>query len=54
MRTAYLDLELALKTDSRSALAAQLRLRQAVDALERIVDDDKWPLPKYREMLFIY
>ena len=29
-------------------------LRQAVDALEQIVDDALWPLPKYREMLFIY
>ena len=29
-------------------------LRSTVDALELIVDDDKWPLPKYREMLFVY
>ncbi|MDO5309533.1 MAG: glutamine synthetase III [Planctomycetia bacterium] len=29
-------------------------LRTAVDALELLVDDRKWPLPKYREMLFIY
>jgi glutamine synthetase len=28
-------------------------IRAEVDALEVIVDDDKWPLPKYREMLFI-
>jgi glutamine synthetase len=28
-------------------------IRDEVDALEIIVDDDKWPLPKYREMLFI-
>jgi glutamine synthetase len=28
-------------------------IRAEVDALEIIVDDDKWPLPKYREMLFI-
>jgi glutamine synthetase len=24
-----------------------------VDKLEMIVDDELWPLPKYREMLFI-
>ena len=29
-------------------------LRKTVDRLEGLVDDGKWPLPKYREMLFIY
>ena len=29
-------------------------LRKTVDALERIVSDERWPLPKYREMLFLY
>ena len=28
-------------------------VRQAVDALEAIVDDDLWPLPTYQEMLFM-
>ncbi|MCS6823336.1 MAG: glutamine synthetase III [Cytophagaceae bacterium] len=28
-------------------------IRYAVDKLELIVDDEDWPLPKYREMLFI-
>ena len=28
-------------------------LRASVDKLESIIDDDLWPLPKYREMLFI-
>ena len=28
-------------------------LRTAVDALELLIDDRKWPLPKYREMLFV-
>jgi len=27
-------------------------VRAAADALENVVDDDCWPLPKYREMLF--
>lgn len=30
------------------------KLRELVDSLEQIVDDQKWPLPKYREMLFLY
>jgi len=29
------------------------KVREHVDALEMIVDDDMWPLPKYRELLFI-
>jgi len=29
-------------------------VRLAADLLERLVDDDLWPLPKYREMLFIH
>ncbi len=29
-------------------------VRVAADLLERLVDDDLWPLPKYREMLFIH
>ena len=29
-------------------------LRKTVDKLEQLVDDSRWPLPKYREMLFIY
>lgn len=29
-------------------------LRKEVDSLEKIVPDELWPLPKYREMLFIY
>ena len=29
-----------------------LKLRESCDAAERLVSDDLWPLPKYREMLF--
>ncbi len=32
---------------------AMAELRRTVDALELLVDDGCWPLPKYREMLFI-
>ena len=28
-------------------------LRAASDRLETLVDDELWPLPKYREMLFV-
>jgi glutamine synthetase len=28
-------------------------IRTNVDALESIIDDNIWPMPKYREMLFI-
>jgi glutamine synthetase len=28
-------------------------LRKPIDALEEVVDDKLWPLPKYRELLFI-
>ncbi len=29
-------------------------LRNVADQLEKLIDDELWPLPKYREMLFIY
>jgi len=34
-------------------LPTMLKLRQAADALEVLIDDDRWPLPTYQEMLFI-
>mgnify|MGYP004631155151 FL=1 len=34
-------------------IPAMTALRASVDKLESIIDDDLWPLPKYREMLFI-
>ncbi len=35
-------------------IAAENDLRKTVDRLEGLVDDARWPLPKYREMLFVY
>ena len=29
------------------------RIRHHIDKLEEIVDDQLWPLPKYRELLFL-
>jgi glutamine synthetase len=39
-------------------MAAKLRplmqeVREAADKVETLVDDESWPLPKYREMLFV-
>ena len=34
-------------------IPAMTRVRQAADRLERIIPDDLWPLPRYRDMLFI-
>ena len=42
------------KGDTAGQIAAMGDLRRTVDALEYLVDDGRWPLPKYREMLFIY
>lgn len=41
-------------SDPEAAITVMTALRKEVDALERQVADDKWPLPKYREMLFVY
>ena len=41
-------------TDSETILCAMKALRTTVDALEHKVADAKWPLPKYRDMLFLY
>ena len=36
-----------------AVLPAMLDLRKASDKLETMISDDLWPLPTYREMLFI-
>jgi glutamine synthetase len=36
-----------------NVVPAMLQVRAACDRLERMVPDDLWPLPRYREMLFI-
>ncbi len=38
---------------AQGIIPAMDALRKDVDALETIVDDKVWPMPKYREMLFI-
>ncbi len=41
------------KTYSREVSQAMLEVRALCDELEAIVADEYWPLPKYREMLFL-
>jgi glutamine synthetase len=45
-------LELA-KYSRDNQLAAMAAVREAADALEGVVADDLWPLPKYSEILFV-
>ena len=48
-------LESTLPGDNPEAIRGALaELRRLVDRLEKLVDDELWPLPKYRELLFIY
>ena len=47
-------LEKALQGPHEEILAAMTNLRETVDSLEQTLDDSVWPLPKYREMLFMY
>lgn len=48
-------LEKALAKGSPDEIVEKMNaLRKTVDALEYLVDDRRWPLPKYREMLFVY
>ncbi|MBR7181073.1 MAG: glutamine synthetase III [Kiritimatiellae bacterium] len=42
------------KGEPSGIIAAMDDLRRTVDRLELLVDDGRWPLPKYREMLFVY
>jgi glutamine synthetase len=45
----------AVEANEMSAIVEALaKLRVVVDTLECLTDDAQWPLPKYREMLFIY
>lgn len=44
----------ALNGSSVEIIDKMNSLRETVDALELIAADKNWPLPKYREMLFVY
>jgi len=47
------DMQAHLLHARDQVLAAMNRVRTAADKLETVVADDHWPLPTYREMLFI-
>jgi len=42
------------KNWNQKVLPLMLKVRKVSDELETVVDDRLWPLPKYREMLFLY
>ena len=43
----------ALKAAAAAAAVAKCHHCHSNDQLEALVDDEHWPLPKYREMLFV-
>jgi glutamine synthetase len=47
------DVATTAKHFESGVLPAMLAVREVADKLEGIVADDLWPLPTYREMLFI-
>lgn len=47
-------LEKVIPIKHEAVLEAMQLLRKTIDHAEILIDDAKWPLPKYREMLFIY
>jgi glutamine synthetase len=42
-----------LRYSADTLVPLMVALRQAVDGLEALVDDNLWPLPSYQEMLFV-
>ena len=52
---ACIALENALAADDSAAMITALEAtRKSADMLESVLDDKAWPLPKYREILFVY
>ena len=48
-------LEKAVAKEKPAPILSEMAdLRRTVDRLEGLIDDARWPMPKYREMLFIY
>ena len=54
LNTALEQMSEAIVGKHEDKLNAMIDLRKVVDKLETVVSDEMWPLPKYREMLFIY
>jgi glutamine synthetase len=49
-----LEKSLSRGKDPSCLIDAMNSLRKTVDRLETLVSDSRWPLPKYREILFVY
>ena len=47
------DIAQRAKVYSKEVKAYMDKVRYSADHLEMIVDDEMWPLPKYRELLFM-
>jgi len=55
LKTGMAKLEDSLGGNDEAAIIASMQaLRTTVDSLEKRVSDRRWPLPKYRDMLFLY
>ena len=54
LKAAINALKDALSGNHEGIIAAMASLRVACDKLEKRVSDARWPLPKYRDMLFVY
>ena len=55
LRIGIQEIEQALEgTDTTVILSSMQSLRTTVDTLEKRVSGIRWPLPKYRDMLFLY
>ena len=54
LKCACKDLEEALGKQHEDILENMRKVRSIVDRAEQVVSDEAWPLPKYREMLFLY
>ena len=47
------DIAVRAKMYSHEVKGMMDKVRESVDNLEMLIDDEMWPLPKYRELLFI-
>jgi glutamine synthetase len=55
LKSGIAKLEDALGTSNNAAIISAMQaLRTTSDSLEKRVADHRWPLPKYRDMLFLY
>ncbi|QDU84512.1 3-hydroxylaminophenol mutase [Planctomycetes bacterium Pla163] len=54
IESAHGDAARAALAVRENLLPVMERVRLACDCLEEVVDDELWPLPKYRELLFVH